>query len=46
MTTQNEYKLRMLFQELKPGYVVTTSSLNKMGISKDLKKFGKVSKSA
>lgn len=39
MATQNEYKLRTLFQELKPGYIVTTSWLNKIGISKDLKKY-------
>jgi hypothetical protein len=39
MATQNEYKLRKLFQLLQPGYVITTSWLNEIGISKDLKKY-------
>lgn len=39
MATQNEYKLRTLFQEMQPGHIVTTSWLNEKGISKDLKKY-------
>ena len=39
MTTQNENKLRTLFQLQQPGYIVTTSWLNELVISKDLKKY-------
>ncbi len=39
MTTQNENKLRILFQVLQPGYIVTTSKLDKLGISKNLKNY-------
>ncbi|MEA1876823.1 MAG: type IV toxin-antitoxin system AbiEi family antitoxin [Bacteroidota bacterium] len=39
MTTQNESKLKTLFQILRPGHVVTASWLEKLGISRNLKKY-------
>jgi hypothetical protein len=39
MTTHNETKLKTLFKVLQPGNVVTTSWLDSIGISKNLRKY-------
>lgn len=39
MVTQNKKKLRILFNELQQGGVITASMLKNLGISKDLRKY-------
>jgi len=39
MATQNKNKLKRLFKELQPGQVVTSSWLEELGISRNLKKY-------
>lgn len=39
MTTQNKSKLKTLYKILKPGQVITSSWLEELGISRNLKKY-------